>query len=455
MSQQGTHPGIFEVTRGEVDLRVPPSRPPGRTWLYQITLPFQVAERQAAVFCNIREGEVKGVDFENGVDVVLFDDLASVSAEGAVSVTRNQEEPNPNSDPPGKPAVMVKYPIRGGFVPLGAKREDGSPHPHAGTGFGVNTANAWRTDDPGSPPYGVNMFGRGPSPPTEAYQYWEVHQFAYDGEAFRVVKTDRVSTTNLVPGWSMHDGGMTNSIPDGEEFLVGMTGGKPDAGPGAGMMRWRREGEDWRPVSFVPVTGEDHSCEPSVVRDVDGTLLFCARGGREPDDNDIRVWRSEDDGGTWTKAMHVRGVVSSAPISLNQAADGTPYVAANLYEVFLHPMGIVKVRRDSDGRAIGGGWTRKTLCIWPLDEDRTGLETPIVARDCRGEWGPPPGGSTWRIDHPSSMTVQLADGKWHNLLGIRVLEYGELTHMMGPTPQTGAYLEEVISAGQAIPVWGF
>ena len=49
-------------------------------------------------------------------------------------------------------------------------------------------------------------------------------------------------------------------------------------------------------------------------------------------------------------------------------------------------------------------------------------------RDCRGEWGPPPGGSTWRIDHPSGTTVKLADGQWHHILGARVVEYAELMH---------------------------
>ena len=53
------------------------------------------------------------------------------------------------------------------------------------------------------------------------------------------------------------------------------------------------------------------------------------------------------------------------------------------------------------------------------------------------------------------MTLRLADGKWHNVLGMRILEYGELTFAMPPTPKSGAYLEEVISSGEAIPIWNF
>ncbi|HET6961845.1 MAG TPA: hypothetical protein VFJ27_05095, partial [Terriglobia bacterium] len=69
--------------------------------------------------------------------------------------------------------------------------------------------------------------------------------------------------------------------------------------------------------------------------------------------------------------------------------------------------------------------------------------------------GPPPGGSAWRVDHPSSMTVRRADGKWHHLRGMRILEYGELTYAIPPTPRTESHLEELISAGEPRPIWKF
>lgn len=114
----------------------------------------------------------------------------------------------------------------------------------------------------------------------------------------------------------------------------------------------------------------------------------------------------------------------------------------------------LRVPRDAQGNVRGGGWMRETLCLWPLTEDRTALEAPLIIRDCRGEFGPPFHGSEWRADHPSAATVQLADGVWHHVLG-RVTELAELTHGSGPTPQTGIYLEEVASWGKAIPTWNF
>ncbi|MBT5874268.1 MAG: hypothetical protein HOH43_12685 [Candidatus Latescibacteria bacterium] len=80
---------------------------------------------------------------------------------------------------------------------------------------------------------------------------------------------------------------------------------------------------------------------------------------------------------------------------------------------------------------------------------------PVVARSCRAEFGVPPGDSAWRADHPVAATVHLADGQWHNILGYRLVEVAELTHATPPTPQTGAYLEEVITQGQAVPAWNW
>ncbi len=454
--------GLVELTKGPKDFLRPLDTPAGKTWLYQIVMPFQVSATTAGALCNIREGLVKGVDFECGVDVILFDRLSNLDAKQAVAVTRNQDEPNPHSIPPGKPSIIVKYPARAGFVPVAAKQADGTAHPWAGTGFALNQAIAWTKEDPGAAPYGVNMFA-GP----EAHWYFEVHQLFYDGKTFKVTATEPVPLTELVSGWTIQDGSLTNAIPDGNDLLVGMTGGKIEgsrlkqANPsvanlaGAGVMRWRNEGKAWKPVSFVPVTGTDGSFEPSLIRDADGALLFSARGSREPDFNDIRVWRSQDNGATWSKVIHVRGVISSSTISLNQAADGTPYVVANLYEVFMSPLDRIKLPKDSEGRTRLGGATRNTLCLWPLNAARNALEPPLIGRDLAAEFGPPPGGSAWRVDHPSGMTLRLADGTWHHLLGMRILEYGELTYVMPPTPQTGSYLEELISAGDPIPIWKF
>ena len=147
LSEPSQGNGISRVTRGGLKLVSPPDVTRGEVWRYGLTYPFQVAPRKAAVFCNVRRVNNPGVDFEVGTDVVLFDSLSNFKALSTVPVSRNHEEPNPNSNPANERAVMVKYPVAGAFVPWGAKRADGTPHAHAGTGFGITSAIAWPLDD--------------------------------------------------------------------------------------------------------------------------------------------------------------------------------------------------------------------------------------------------------------------------------------------------------------------
>ena len=59
-------------------------------------------------------------------------------------------------------------------------------------------------------------------------------------------------------------------------------------------------------------------------------------------------------------------------------------------------------------------------------------------------------------DHPTGAVVQLADGNWHSVLGYRIGTRGEMTNYgSDPTPQTGAYFDEVHSSGNPVPQWQF
>lgn len=440
------------------------SVPSGQTWRYGLAIPFQVAPRRGAVFCNMALVYPPGGDWEVGTDVIVFDDPASFRPIEVVPVSRVHNEPNPHSRPAGKPASILKGPVRGGFVPYGAKRPDGSPHPHAGTGFGLLLAFAvpiYRREQIEAASDNLE-----PYVGEEAFQYLELQQYAYDGKHFRVVRSERIGgsgrgdagssvPSDLLPGWQISAWSITNAIPDGDDLLLAATAEKPGTGRGAGVTRWKRIENAWRAVSFSPVTGEDRSVEPSLVRDTDGSLLFSARPGRDEDRGSLRVWRGHDLESQWRQVINARGVVTG-PISINQAADGTPYVVSSLYQVALFPLAPRWKIIVGHHMVPHGGWMRETLCLWPLNAKRNGLEAPIVARDSRGEFGPPPDSSYWLVDHAAAMTLQLADGEWRNILGYRVGSRGEMSkYGSDPTPFTGAYLEEVQSSGARIPVWTF
>jgi hypothetical protein len=436
-------PSRFRATRGGVDLGIPPSTPQGQVWRYGLAYPFQVAARTAALFCNIRGN--RGHDFEVGTDVVVFRDAAAIGADRGVAVSRNHEEGNPRSHPPGKPSIMVKFPLSGGFVPLGAKRPDGSNHPHAGTGYGFCAVEAW-------PRHADRPYAE-----SEYHEYLEVQQYAFDDAGFRVHGTERVATTDLIPGWRIEHPGVSHAVADGDDFVQAVCGSAEKSTTGSGVVRWRRRGGRWQPVSFVPIEEFDNAHGPSLVRDVDGSLIFCAAGTFGTDyDNDIRMWRSRDGGAGWQPLLHVRHAIASAPHSVNRAADGTPYVAATLYQVFVHPaVDAFRRRKDPQGRLRGGGRNRERICIWPLREDRTDLETAILVRDGRVDFGAPPSGSSWFVDHPSAMTVHLGDGRWHDLLAYRICDGAEVLSGAPPAPQTGTYVEEITSTGKVLPLWRF
>jgi len=409
--------GIFEgemlrVTQGPVDFRIPKDQPEGKVWRYGIGIPFQIAPRLAGVFLNIRSDYEPTWDFETGTDIILFDDLAKTDQAKIFPVSRNHFEPDPET---GEPLEMVKYPVTGGFVPYGAKRADGSPHPHAGTGFGVCTV--------------VPYDGKARDIYTRP-SHTERYQFAYDGKEVKVLSTE-VIPQDLAPA-------LTSAIPDGDDLLLPMNSKDGECY----VIRWKHGSDGWYMADRYLVEGAE-GWEPSLIRDIDGSLLYCPRKGY-----DINVWRSENFV-NWKKIVFAERVRAETPITLNQAPDGTPYIiSCHHQEMYEDSMGVYS-------------WGREILCIWPLNKERNGLEPGIVVRMPRLELGAPPGNTYWLVDHPSANTVQLADGNWHNVLAYRFMELNENALVWcfkgagNPPVQTGCYLEEVISDGPARPIWNF
>jgi hypothetical protein len=421
--------GIIRVTRGKMDLKTPPNVPQGQLWQYGMGIPFQVDLQTAGLFCNIRgEGTPYG-DFELGSDLILFDDLGRIDPKNAIPVSRYDEEFNPKSK---KPCILAKYPMLGGFVPFGAKRADGSAHPHAGTGFALLEARSYPKDPKQSLP-----------PASNRIEFREFHQFSYDGKTFRTTSRQRIQHWNIEGGWEVISGGLSMAIPDGDDLLFPMSAVKRSSAREpfdkmqlvCGLGRFRNNSQGWQLASFVSISDQKiHWVEPTLIRDTDGSLLFSARLGYGKGDppgyrGDIPLWRSTDVGRTWKKRFHLKRFAAGAPVTLNQAGDGTAFFATN--------------KREFD---------RQVLCIYPLNPERTGLEQEIVVRHGPDEFGKSKAG--WKIDHPTSAVLRLADGQWHSVLVYRVLDQAE-NYGAAPTPFTGLYVEEIFTKGKPIPSWSF
>ena len=422
LAAEASRGGITDVTRGKADLTTPLGTPPGKVWRYGLGFPFQVGPKTAGLFCNIRlEGTPYG-DFEIGTDLIPFDDLAEIDASRAIAISRSTHGVDPKTR---KPYVMAKYPVIGGFVPYGAKRADGSAYPFVGSGFGMCQVC----------PYPGNFAQ--PLPPDAKLHYsLELHQFSYDGNRFQATPPVRVESIQFPDAWQGYAPGLTWAIPGGDHLLFPMSCFKAGASRQegvAGVARFRFDGTQWQPVGFVAVTDPSSRWfEPSLIRDVDGRLLFSARGGRRGSVADVRLWRSSDNGKTWKQVFYRQGARTGTPIVLNRASDGTPYLATS----------------------TALGTDRRILDIVPVNDKRTGLQERLVARDSHAEFGPPPGSDRWKVDHGVGAVVRLGDGRWHGILVYRVMDQGE-NYGKPPAPQTGCYVEEVVCRGTAHPSWKF
>lgn len=439
----------WHVTQGPADLIGPPDDSPESPLRYGLVLPMQVAPGKVALLCNVRQLGVPCVDFENGGDVIVIDSLDDIASRPAVRLLRNHRLPHPQT---GQPLIAVTHLKVGGFVPLGALRPDGTPHPHAGTGFAVGRVYGFAAD------YSTRLW----SQLRPNYKRLFVFQLAFDGSELTVTDSRFMDGAELLADVdaSRTSGGrvkvvgcgLGSAVCDGDDLLYGQTVEVEGECTASGVARWSRGAGGWRPVAFAAVTPPVGYGEPSIVRDNDGRLLLAARNGLHSDRNltqyDICVWRSADAGiaGPWEQVIHAAGARAHVPVILNQAGDGSPYIVSSPLDADA---------RDGAGRPISIWSRRQRLMIWPLTDDRRSLEPPRMLRDTAA-FGPPPAGRAWFADHGQAATVQLADGRWRHLLAYRVrISTPTVTDTEHATPVTGAYVEELSTGGPVRPAWRF
>lgn len=419
------------------------SSSPVDTARYGVIFPMQIDADVVALFVNRGAylGRVPGVerwnyDFEDGADVFLRGRV-----NGKVAVSRSSKEGE---------RFVASYPVNGGFVPAGALLS-GRPHPHAGSGFLMNLAYSHEIAKDGTFDWRTPGFRR----------LVEVRQIRYDGKSLSVASPVTYDQDHPLAigrdGWRVHASGMSVAIPDGEDLLFPLSATRAEgARKAVGLARWRRDNGVWAPVSFSPVAFNDgaseHSyTEPSVVRDAAGRLVFSARddgrrdrSGAKPRtafEQDLNAWISDDSGKSWRVLVHAEKMRTPGPTAVGRTADGRIFLSANP----VPPP--APGRRDSRGK----------LVLWPVADDGR-LGESLTVCDANTEFGK--NGAYWCVDHPTSTILRNADGTVRSVLAYRVRDpyfYPFRPGDVFPTPsrQSGSYLDEVLSAGPAKPIWEF
>jgi len=420
--------GIVGVTRRPKAIQFPLDTPAGTQWIYQGGVPLQLSPTRAGLMAHIRIGQSPIVDLEEGTDMIVFERLEDVRPENARPIARLAEADHPRT---GERLYMVTATM-GTFIPLGTLRPDGTPHPHAGTGFDCTMVMGYPRSLAEKKDTHLDM-------KSDIHSFVRILQFAYDGKEFRVTDRQDIPHGEVLPGYRVIEHGWSEGVQSGDDLLFGLSTGTMNDWD-SGISRWRRGADGrWRIVDYRVVA--PHTMEPTLIRDRDGALLMAFRPWMpsNPRPVSMDLYRSTDEGETWEVILPQDKFCFGAPVMLNQAADGTPYLATNRY-------------REPVANRFA---KREMLWLWPLSEDRRSLLEPMVVRDGTSEFGRAPNGTPWRMDHPFGRTLRLGDGRWHHLMCYRALEDAEMRTNAGATPFTGTYLEEVFTAGPTVPAWRF
>ena len=412
-----------------------------------------------ALFCDVQMEN--GPDSTGGSRVVLFDDLDRIGQGENIVLSHNEIIGDPAS---GQARMAMKGSACVWFVPEGARRADGSPHPHAGTGFGLEFGCVF--------PVRKDLIWEG-SALYNAENIRTLYQFEFGKSGFRIASERQYRSDDLpvVPSvpitqqmlamrdrdffrWRLTGAGLGAGLADGDGMLMPAMAvsarpaskGEKSSSVAAGVMRWEVSTDGvWQPVGFTPIVisvGEDGQSgfeqawsESCLVRTPDGALLFSARPNFGANEHSIRLWRSTD-GLAWQVVFDALEVRAESPVAINTALNGSPYFAFNPW------------RPDHASKAYIYG--RLWLEIRPMRPDLHDWEEGLLVRSA-----PDSEYSKWFFDHPFSANIRLKDGKWRHVLTYRSFFCGDPAELDKTSLRYGSYLDVVESNGPEFVPWRF
>lgn len=312
----------------------------------------------------------------------IFKDLDDISPEGPIEL--NWPEPDYQLMNGTGSAFLAKFPITGGFMPRGAKQQDGTPCPGQGTGIFFSSAMTFNPD--------------GSSGDESSELLVETMQVEWDGKELKVTERD---LTDTILGFRIVGGPINCFLADRDGFLAPFT-----TEQGIVVFRFEHNGDQWEAVEagtpfythvdegILNVRGE---FEPSIQK-VGDTCFIHTRGS----DPVGRIYASKDGLDYRLVSQRYNNLV---PQVLNQGLDGSLYIATNPNLDML----------------------RNPLLAYPLVEGSFGIPNYVAEpaiihdqggiRDCGGESIP-------FVDHAIAVNLFL-NGQWRHLLWYRVCDLKE------------------------------
>jgi hypothetical protein len=379
------------ISHGKI-LDRPIQRPEGtkNSVAYECGRCFQLDKTHCLLVASM--DEQGGHDMCVGNDGFIFQKLSDIKLENAIPINR----PDKNYKLKSKDgyAWLAKYPARGWFVPLGAKMENGKPHPAAGTGVLVSE--------------GVTYNSNRTTADQNSEIIMEILQLRWDGKSLTI---EQRSLMDEALGFKLSGVPISNFCPQNATLLSPFTTDK-----GTVVFRWEFDGKIWRITDsgkpFVCNAKRDLSqgrviltseFEPSLQRQ--GNHYIVSTRGMDPIG---RIYTSTN--GMDFKLLFEKKH-NTVPQVLNQGLDGSLYLATNPnWNIVRNPLVIYPMEDKSFGEPI-------------LIHDEDGI------RDTKGDKIP-------FVDIGVGTNLYIK-GRWRHLLWYRVCDLKERTMMSSMTEEIG------------------
>jgi hypothetical protein len=372
----------------------PATQPAGTSKVvsYEVGSLFQLDTERVLLVVSMREQG--GLDFAVGNDGFIFQNLSDIAPERAIPI--NRLDPNYRFKSGKGSGVLAKFGPIGAFVPLGAKLENGNPHPGAGSGFLLSACAAYPPDRSKQLPDGD--------------VFLEFLQLKWEKGELTVTKSELPDPFQQ----KLKNVGF-NCLPKGRGFLCPLV-----SDDGIIVVDFEFGEGQWNPTAkgkpFSTVKGEgEEEVEPCLCKTEEGYLIYTRCYTADDHDRRGRVYRSIDGLDYYFIFDHWNWNV---PQVLNQGLDGSLYLLTN----------------------PGPGHLRNPLLAYALQGIK--FVDPIIIHDEK-EIGDDKDKEIPFLDHAIAQNAFL-NGRWRHLVCYRVCDRRE-TNGEGapPTPQTGLYLAEL------------